>query len=50
MFVDQYEEVEYDLTMSRVYSVQKKWKVHQNTENGCTLKVAQSEGLQFYQT
>ena len=50
MFVDQYEEVEYDLTKSRVTVCKNKWKVHQNTENWCNLKVAQSEGLQFYQT
>ena len=50
MFVDQYKEVEYDLTNPRIAVNKKHWKIHQHTENGCDLKFAQKKGLQFYQT
>ena len=50
MFVDQHEEVEYDLTKPRIAVYKHTWKVHQNTVYWCNLKVAQSKGLQFYQT
>ena len=50
MFVDQHKEVEYDLTNPRIAVYKNHWKVHQNTVYGCNWRVAQSKGLQFYQT
>ena len=49
MFGDQHREVEYDLTKPRIAVYKNKWKVHQHTVY-CNLRVAQSKGLQFYQT
>ena len=50
MFVDQHKEVEYDLTKPRIAVYKNKWKVHQRAVFLCNLRVAQSRGLQFYQT
>ena len=50
MCVDQDKEVEYDLNNTKIAVYKNTWKIHQNTVNWCNLKVAQKEGLQFYQT
>ena len=50
MFIDQHKEVEYDLTNPRIAMYKSHWKIHKNTEYWCTFKVAQKNGLQFYQT
>ena len=43
------EEVEYDLDKPRIAPYEHTWKVHHNTVYWCILKLAQREGLQFYQ-
>ena len=50
MFVDQHQEVEYDLTNPRIAVYIKPLENNQNTVYSCNLKVAQKKGLQFYQT
>ena len=50
MFMGHYREQEYDMTQPRIAVHKHDWKVHQNTENCCNLRVAQSKGLQCYQT
>ena len=50
MFIGNYREQDYDLTQPRIAVYKHDWKVHQNTVYWCNLKVAQSKGLQFYQT
>ena len=50
MFVDQHVHVEYDLTTPRIAVHKKKWKVHQNTVYWWIFRIAQSKGLQVYQT
>ena len=50
MFVDQHKEVEYDLTKPRIAVYKSNWKIHQNAVSWCHMRVAQSKGLQFYQT
>ena len=44
------EEIQYDLDKPRIPVYKNTCRVHQNTENGCNLKLAQRKGLQFYQT
>ena len=50
MFIDQHRERDYDVTKLRIAVSQHTWKIHQNTVYWCNLRVAQSKGLQFYQT
>ena len=42
-------ERDYDVTQPRIGVYKHNWKIHQNTV-WCNLRVAQSKGLQFYQT
>ena len=44
------EEVQYDLDNPWIAVYKNTWKIHQNTVYWCNLKVAQRNGLQFYQT
>ena len=39
-----------DLSQARIAPYKNTWKRFQNTENWCTLKLAQERGLRFYQT
>ena len=50
MFIDQHGERDYDVTKPRIAVYKHIWKIHQNTVNRCNLRVAHSNGLQFYQT
>ena len=50
MFIDQHGERDYDVTKPRIAVYKHIWKIHQNTVYWCNLRVAQSNGLQFYQT
>ena len=45
MFIDHFRERDYDVTKPRIAVYKHNWKIHQNT-----MRVAQSKGLQFYQT
>ena len=47
---DQHKEVEYNLDKSRIAVCKNTWKIHPNTVYWCNLSVAQSKGLQFYET
>ena len=38
------------MTQPRIAVFKNNWKRHQNTVYGCNMRVAQSQGLQFYQT
>ena len=49
-FIDHCRERDYDVTKPRIAVYKHKWKIHQNTVYWCNLMVAQSKGLQFYQT
>ena len=44
------EETSCDLTKARIVPYNNTWKLHQHTEDGCNLKLAQEKGLLFYQT
>ena len=48
MFVDQHVPVEHDLTTPRIALHKNGWKVHQNTEYWCNLRIARSKGLQNF--
>ena len=50
MFIDHYRDRDYDVTKPRIAEYKHNWKVHQNIVYWCKLRVAQSKGLQFYQT
>ena len=50
MSVNQHKEVEYDLTKPRIAAFKNNRKIQQNTVYWCNLRVAQGQGLQFYQT
>ena len=50
MFIDHHRERDHDVTKPRIAVYKHNWKVHQNTVCWCNLRVAQSKGLQFYQT
>ena len=44
------EEVEYDLDKPSIAVYKHTWRIHQNTVYWCNFKLAQTKGLQFYQT
>ena len=48
--IDYYRERDCDVTKPRIAVYKHNWKMHQNTVYLCNLRVAQSKGLQFYQT
>ena len=50
MFIDHCRERDYDVTKPRIAVYKHNWKIHQNTVYWCNSRVAQSKGLQFYQT
>ena len=50
MFIDHHREGDYDVTKPRIAVYKHNWKIHHNTMYWCNLRVAQSKGLQFYQT
>ena len=43
-------EVEYDLDKPSIAVYKHTWRIYPKTENWCSLKLAQTKGLQFYQT
>ena len=43
------EEFQHDLVKPRIAVYKNTWRAHQNTVSWCNLKLAQREGLQFYQ-
>ena len=48
--IDHYRGREYDVMKPRIAVYKHTWKIHKNTVYWCNLRVAQSKGLQFYQT
>ena len=50
MFIDHCRERDYDVTKPRIAVYKHNWKIHQNTVYWLNVRVAQSKGLQFYQT
>ena len=50
MFIDRCRERDYDVTKPRLAVYKHNWKINQNIVYWCNLRVAQSKGLQFYQT
>ena len=50
MFIGNYREQDYNMTQPRIAVYKHDWKEHLNTVYWCNLRVAQSEGVQFYQT
>ena len=50
VFIDDYQERDYDVTKLRIAVYKYNWTIHQNTVCWCKLRVAQSKGLQFYHT
>ena len=50
MFTDHLRDRDYDVTKPRLAVYKHNWKIHQNTVYWCNLRVAQSKGLQIYQT
>ena len=44
------EETSCDLTKPRIVPYKNTWRPHQNTVNWCNFKLAQGNGLLFYQT
>ena len=50
MYIDHFWEKNYDVTKSRITVYKHNWKTHQNTVCWWNLMIAQSKGLQFYQT
>ena len=50
IFIDHYRERDYDVTKPRIAVHKNNRKIHQYTVYWCNLRVAQSKGLQFYQT
>ena len=49
-FIDHCKEKDYDVRKPTIEVYRNNWKIHQNTVIWCILRVAQLEGLQFYQT
>ena len=47
---DHVRERDYDLTKPRIAVYKNNWKIQQNALSWCNLRIAQSRGLQFYQT
>ena len=47
---DHFRERDYDLTKPRIAVYKNNWKIQQNALSWCNLRIAQSRGLQFYQT
>ena len=50
MYIDHYREKDYDVTQARIAVCKNNRKIHQTTIYWCNLSVAQTKGLQFYQT
>ena len=47
--IEDLEEVQYDLDKPRIAVYKHTWRAHQRTVHWCNLKLAEKEGLQFYQ-
>ena len=50
MYIDHYRENDCDMTKPKIAVYKQTWKIRQNTVYWCNLRVAQSKGLQFFQT